>query len=340
MLKDATAPKSRTRSFTNDGELARRGGKLAPTTFWWRVPQMPCHLYRSPGTTNREAQVGQDWRGNPASLSPLLRRLTRRHVARDAYRTLAVLVVFIMSSIACGEDTRGMRGGLRVAEVGHSYPFQQVDRDPWAMPKLFEAPAGYDSEWTYTDEEESEEVVQSEPVDQVAEEPPASLCGNGVLEVGETCDLGDENGHWDEGRSLDALCTLTCQDPVWRGDLYLEEVSHRRLESLWVIDGDVHLDAHLPWGLMWRSLREIRGDIHFHHDSRVIHVDFPLLAQLTGSFVLNAFTAPHLESVQAPHLLRIGGDLQVAGHENIKALELDQLTHVGGDAGDREECLT
>ena len=264
------------------------------------------------------------------NFSSSLRRLTRRHVANDAHRTLAVLVVLFAAMVGCGEDSRGMRGGLRVAEVGHSYPFQQVDRDPWAMPKLFEAP-GYDSEWTYIDEEDSEEVAQSEPLEEIVEEPPASLCGNGVLEVGEDCDLGDENGHWDEGRSLDALCTLTCQDPVWRGDLYLEEVSHRRLESLWVIDGDVHLDAHLPWGFMWRSLREIRGDIHFHHDSPVIHVDFPLLAQLTGSFVLNAFTASHLESVQAPHLLRIGGDLQVAGHENIKALELDQLTHVGGD---------
>ena len=110
---------------------------------------MPCHLHASPGTTNREHRTGQDWAANPASLSPLLRRLTRRHVARDAYRTLAALVVFIVSSIACGEDSRGMRGGLRVAEVGRSYPFQQVDRDPWAMPKLFEAP-GYDSEWTYT----------------------------------------------------------------------------------------------------------------------------------------------------------------------------------------------
>ena len=39
--------------------------------------------------------------------------------------------------VTCGEDTRGMRGGLRVAEVGRSYPFQQVDHDPWAMPKLF-----------------------------------------------------------------------------------------------------------------------------------------------------------------------------------------------------------
>ena len=132
--------------------------------------------------------------------------------------------------IGCGEDTRGMRGGLRVAEVGRSYPFQQVDRDPWAMPKLFEAP-GYDSEWTYIDEEDNEEVVQSGSLEQIAEEPPASLCGNGVLEVGEDCDLGDENGHWDEGRSLDALCTLTCQNPVWRGisiskRSHIDDLSH------------------------------------------------------------------------------------------------------------------
>ena len=319
------------RSRLSEKDLVRKGGKLAPTTFWWRVPQVPCHLYRSTGTTKREAQLGQDWVANSGSLSPLLRRLTRRHVARDAYRTLAALIVFIMSSVACGDGPRSIEEGLRVAEVGRSYPFHQVERDPWAMPTLFHSP-GYDTEWTQSDEQESEDSAQSEVSEQLVEEPPTSLCGNAIVEEGEACDLGQENGLWDEGRALEALCTLTCQDPVWRGDLYLEEVSHRKLESLWVIDGDVHLDAHLPWGLMWRSVREIRGDLHFHHDSPVIHVDLPLLTQLTGSIVLNRDTAPHLESFQAPRLLRIGSHLQVQGHENLEALELDQLTHVGGDA--------
>ena len=331
MLKDATTSKSRTRSFVNEGELARRGGKLAPTTFWWRVPQIPCHLYASPGTTKREARLGQDRGTSPESHSPLLRRLTRRHVAIDAYRTLAALIVFIMSSIACGEDSRSLEEGLRVAEVGRSYPFHQAERTPWSMPKLFKAP-GYDTEWGHPDEEGSEDQVQSESPEQRVEEPPTALCGNAIVEEGEACDLGQENGLWDEGRALDALCTLNCQDPVWRGDLYLEEVSHRRLESLWVIDGDVHLDDYLPWGLMWRSVRDIRGDLHFHHDSPVIHVDFPLLMKLGGSIVLDEYTAPHLESFQAPRLLRVGGNLNIVGHENIEALELDQLTHIGGNA--------
>ena len=326
------------RSRLSETDLVRQGGKLAPTTFWWRVPRVPCHLGTSPAGIVVTASARQDGLAMQRNFSSSIRRLTRRHVANDAHRSLAALVVFTMMMIGCGEDSRGIREGLRVAEVGRSYPFQQADRTPWAMPKLFEAP-GYDSEWTTIDEADNEEVAQSGSLEQIVEEPPASLCGNAVLEVGEDCDLGDENGHWDEGRSLDALCTLTCQNPVWRGDLYLEEVSHRRLESLWVIDGDVHLDAHLPWGLMWRSLREIRGDIHFHHDSPVIHVDFPLLRQLTGSLVLNEFTAPQLESVQAPHLLRIGGDLHVLSHENIGALELDQLTHVGGDAVINENDL-
>ena len=163
------------------------------------------------------SQHGFGWPATPtlAWLSSSVMKLNRHRIANDAHRSLAALVVFTMM-VACGEDTRGMERWASSRRGWYSYPFQQVDRDPWAMPKLFEAP-GYDSEWTYTDEEESEEVVQSEPVDQVAEEPAVSLCGNGVLEVGETCDLGEENGHWDEGRSLDALCTLTCQDPVWRG---------------------------------------------------------------------------------------------------------------------------
>jgi len=331
MHKDALTSHSRTRSLINEGELLRRGGKLAPTTFWWKVPQVPCHLYRSTGTTKRKAQVGQDGGANTGNLSPLLRRLTRRHVAKDAYRTLAALVVFIMSSVACGEVSRGLEEGLRVAEVGRSYPFHQVERDPWAMPTLFNAP-GYDTEWTHSDEQGSEDSLDSEISEQLVEEPPSSLCGNAIVEEGEACDLGQENGLWDEGRALEALCTLTCQDPVWRGDLYLEEVSHRRLESLWVIDGDVHLDAHLPWGLMWRSVREIRGNLHFHHDSPVIHVDLPLLRLLGGSIVLDEHTAPHLESFQAPRLLRIGSDLRVQGHENLEALELDQLTHINGNA--------
>ena len=83
---------------------------------------------------------------------------------------------------------------------------------------------------------------------------------------------------------------------------------------------------------MWRSVRDIRGDIYFHHDSPVIHIDFPLLMELAGSIVLDEYTAPHLESLQAPRLLRIGGDLHVLGHESVEALELDQLTHVDGDA--------
>ena len=82
---------------------------------------------------------------------------------------------------------------------------------------------------------------------------------------------------------------------------------------------------------MWRSVREIRGDIHLHHDSPVIHVDFPLLMKLAGSVALDEYTAPHLESFQAPRLLRIGGHLHVHGHENLEALELDQLTHIGGN---------
>ncbi len=311
-------------------ELARRGGKFAPSTYGWGVPLAPLKLTRpqlklsvrdrksSKDCLNRESNSVSRSFGGPCAAG--LRRLNRRRVAQAAFHSLAVLML-----IGCGDSHSSIKEGLRVAEVGRSYPFHEVGREPWAMPKLFELP-GYDLEWSES-EELSEEDLLVDPI-----ERPEALCGNGVVEAGEVCDLGLENGEWDEGRSLDALCSLNCQDPVWRGDLYLDEVSYRRLESLWVIDGDVHLDAHLPWGLMWRSLREIRGDIHFHHDSPVTHLDFPLLTQLTGSFTLNAFTAPNLESVQAPHLLRIGGDLYVRGHENIEALELDQLTHVGGDA--------
>ena len=121
---------------------------------------MPCHLYASPRTTSREAQLGQDWVAKTGSHSPLLRRLTRRHVAKDAYRTLAALLVFIMSSIACGEDSRSIKQGLRVAEAGRSYPFHQVDRDSWAMPKLFNAPE-YDTEWTHTDEQAGEDGFEA-----------------------------------------------------------------------------------------------------------------------------------------------------------------------------------
>ena len=328
----------RPRARLSETDLVRKGGKLAPTTFWWRVPQFPCHLGASPVGIAATASPRQDRLATQRNFSSSFRRLTRRHIANDAHRSLAALAVFTMMMVGCGEDSRMIRGGLRVAEVGRSYPFQQVDRTPWAIPKLFEVP-GYDTEWGALDEHASEDQTQSESPEQMVDEPPTALCGNAVVEEGEACDLGNENGLWDRGRSLGALCTLTCQDPVWRGDLYLEEISHRRLESLWVIDGDVHLDAHLPWGLIWRSLREIRGDIHFHHDSPVIHIDFPFLAQLTGSLVLNAFTAPQLESVQAPLLLRIEGDLQIGGHENIEALEFDQLTHVGGDAVINENDL-
>ena len=333
MYRSSSKSRSRLRSNLSESDLTRRGGKFAPSTYGWGVPLAPLKLTRpqlkltvrdrksSKDCLNRESNSVSRSLGGPCAAG--LRRLNRRRIAQAAFHSLQSLVVLML--IGCGDSHSSIKEGLRVAEVGRSYPFHEVGREPWAMPKLFELP-GYDLEWSESDEL-SEEDSLVDPI-----ERPEALCGNGVVEAGEVCDLGLENGEWDEGRSLDALCTLNCQDPVWRGDLYLEEVSHRRLESLWVIDGDVHLDAHLPWGLMWRSLREIRGDIHFHHDSPVIHVDFPLLTHLTGGFNLNAFTAPHLESVQAPHLLRIGGDLHVRGHENIEALELDQLTHVGGDA--------
>lgn len=323
-------------SHVTETELVHRGGKLAPTTMWWRVPvSFPSRSTPESGSLSSAAGADRllcaqrSWFRGRASRS--LRKLNRRHVALEAFKSLHLLTLCLASSIACGDAHSLAKDELRVAEVGRSYPFHQVERTPWDVPKLFKAP-GYDTEWDHLDEEVSEDQVQSEPPEQRVEEPPTALCGNAVLEEGEACDLGHENGLWDEGRPLEALCTLTCQDPVWRGDLYLEAVSHRRLESLWVIDGDVHLDSHLPWGFLWRSVREIRGDLIFHYDSPVIHLDFPLLHQLHGSLSIDANTAPNLESIQAPRLRRIGGDVHFRGHEHLEALELDSLTHIGGGA--------
>ena len=125
-----------TRAGLSETDLVREGGKLAPTTFWWRVPRVPRHLGATSVGSSGDVSVKQDRLATRRSLSSPLRRLTRRHVARDAHRSLATLVLFV-AMVGCGEDSRGIKGGLRVAEVGRSYPFQQVDRVPWALPKLF-----------------------------------------------------------------------------------------------------------------------------------------------------------------------------------------------------------
>ena len=44
------------RSRLSETDLVRQGGKLAPTTFWWRVPRVPCHLGASPAGIARRPQ--------------------------------------------------------------------------------------------------------------------------------------------------------------------------------------------------------------------------------------------------------------------------------------------
>ena len=192
------------RSRLSETDLVRKGGKLAPTTFC-EVGECLVILY-PPTRGSRQRPQRQDV-SDAAQLLVVAEEVNASTCSkgRSSYFSRTGCLHHVVDCMR--RRFTGMRGGLRVAEVGHSYPFQQVDRDPWAMPKLFEAP-GYDSEWTYTDEEDNEEVAQSGALEEIVEEPPASLCGNAVLEVGEDCDLGDENGHWDEGRSLDALCTI------------------------------------------------------------------------------------------------------------------------------------
>ena len=129
---------------------------------------------------------------------------------------------------------------------------------------------------------ESDELSEEDPLVDPIERPEA-LCGNGVVEAGEVCDLGLENGEWDEGRSWMHSVPSIVRTPSGE-DLYLE-VSHRRLSRSGSLMEMYILTLTCLGGLCGAHF-EIRGDIHFHHDSPVIHVDFPLLTHLTGVSIL------------------------------------------------------